>query len=126
VTVTQAPQIATVSDGLREVAQEIVDEADYAYHDFRMAIRQRADAWEKQLQISHTVARTFGRWALGFMEKSTFNLLRFAHKTVLAKDAVEFARLQIEFIDITARLCTEECEKLGQIIMSAATREAEL
>jgi hypothetical protein len=78
----------------------------------------------KQLEISHTVAKAFGRWALGFMEKSTSNLLRFAHKTVLSKDAVEFARLQIEFIDIAARLCAEESAKLGQIIMSAATREA--
>jgi hypothetical protein len=123
---TQAPQTTTVSDDLREVAQEIVDEADYAYHDFRVAIRQGADAWEKRLQISHTVARTFCRWVLGFMEKSTSNLLRFAHKTVLAEDAVEFARLQLEFIDITARLCAEESAKLGQIIMSAATRDAKL
>ena len=124
---TQTPDtIPTVPDGLREVAEEIVDEADYAYHDFRMAIRQRADAWEKQLQISHTLARTFGRWALGFMEKSTTNLLLFAHKTVLAKDAVEVVQLQIEFVDIAVRLCAEESARLGQIMMSAAMREAEL
>ena len=124
---TQVPQtIPTIPDGLREVAEEIVDEADYAYHDFRMAMRQRADAWEKQLQISHTFARTFGRWALGFMEKSTSNLLRFAHKTVLAKDAVEVVKLQIEVVDIGVRLCAEESAKLGQIMMSAATQEAEL
>jgi hypothetical protein len=125
--VTQAPQtILTIPDGLREVAEEIVDEADYAYHDFRMAIRQRADAWEKQLQISHTFARAFGRWALGFTEKSTSNLLRFAHKTVLAKDAVEIVKLQIEVVDNAVRLCAEESAKLGQIMMSAATQEAEL
>jgi hypothetical protein len=41
------------------------------------------------------------------MEKSTSNLLRFAHKIVLAEDAVEFARLQIEFINIIAKLCAE-------------------
>ncbi len=124
---TQAPQtVPTVPDGLREVAEEIVDEADYAYHDFRMAIRQRADAWEKQLQISHTFAKTFGRWALGFMEKSTSNLLRFAHKTVLAKDAVEVMQLQIEFVDTAVTLCAEESAKLGQIMMSTATREADL
>lgn len=124
---TQAPQtIPTIPDCLREVAEEIVDEADYACHDFRMAIRQRADAWEKQLLISHTFARTFGRWALGFTEKSTSNLLRFAHKTVLAKDAVEIVKLQIEAVDTAVRLCAEESARLGQIMMSAATQEAEL
>jgi hypothetical protein len=107
--VTQTPDtIPTVPDGLREVAEEIVDEADYAYHDFRMAIRQRADAWEKQLQISHAFARAIGRWALGFTEKSTSNLLRFAHK-----DAVEIVKLQIEVVDNAVRLCAEESAKLG-------------
>jgi hypothetical protein len=125
--VTQTPDtIRTVPDGLREVAEEIVDEADYAYHDLRIAVRQRADAWEKQIQLSHTLATTLGRWALRFMEKGASNLLRFAHKSVFAKDAVEVVQLQIEFIDITARLCAEESAKLGQIMMSAATREAEL
>ena len=60
------------------------------------------------------------------MEKSTSNVLRFAHKTVLAKDAVEIVQLQIEFVDISVRLCAEESAKLGQIMMSAAMREAEL
>jgi hypothetical protein len=125
--VTQAPlTIPAVRNELREVAEEIVDEADYAYHDLRMAIRQRADAWEKQMQISHALTKTFGRWALGFTEKSTFNLLRFAHKTVVAKDAAEFVQLQIEFIETSTRLCAEESAKLGQILMRATIREAEL
>lgn len=86
---TQTQTIPTVPEGLREVAKEIVDEADYAYHDLRMAITLRADAWEKQIQISHTLAKTLGRWALRFVEKSSSNLLRFSHKSVLAKDATD-------------------------------------
>lgn len=91
-----------------------------------MAIRQGADAWEKQMQISHALTKTFGRWAVGFTEKSTSNLLRFAHKTVIAKDAAEFVRFQIEFIEISARLCGEESGKLGQILMRATIQEAKL
>ena len=124
---TQAPQtIPTVADELREVAGEIVDEADYAYHDLKAAIRQQADAWEKQLQISHTLTKTFGRWALGFAEKSAFSLLRFAHKSVLARDAAELAQLQMEFIESSVRLCAEESSKLGQILVRATVREANL
>ena len=125
-TVTQTETIPNVLEGLREVEKEIVDEVDYAYHDLSMAVRQRADAWEKQIQISHTLAKTLGRWALSFMEKSSSNLLRIAQKSVLAKDAVEVVQLQIEFINITIGLCAEESAKLGQIMMSEATREAEL
>ena len=126
-TVTQAPQTTlTVPDELREVAEIIVDEADYAYHDLKMAMRQRADAWDKHMQIAHGLTKGFGRWALAFMEKSTSNLLRFAHKTVLAKDAAEFVQVQIEFIETSVRLYTEESAKLGQILMRATIREAEL
>ena len=124
---TQAPQtIPAVPDELREAAAEIVDEADYAYHDLKIAIRQRTDAWEKQMQISHAFIKTLGRWALGFTEKSTSNLLRFAHKSVIAKDAAEFVQLQIEFIETSTRLCAEESLKLGQILMRMTIREAEL
>jgi hypothetical protein len=125
--VTQAPQtIPAVPDGLREAAEEIVDEADYAYHDLKMAIRQQADAWEKQLQISHVLTKTLGRWALGFAEKGASNLLRLAHKTVVAKDAAEFVQLQKEYIETSVRLCTEESAKLGQILMRTTVREADL
>ena len=51
--------------------------------------------------------------------------LRFAHKTVLANDAVEVAQLQIEFVDTAVRLCAEESARLGQIMMSAAMRDLE-
>jgi len=126
-TVTQAPQTTlTVPDELREVAEIIVDEADYAYHDLKMAIRQRADAWDKQMQISYGFTKTFGRWALELKEKSASNLLRFAHKTVFAKDAAEFVQLQIEFIETSVRLCAEESAKLSQILLRATIREAEL
>ncbi len=124
---TQAPQtLPAVLDELREVTEEIVDEAEDAYHDFKIAIRQAAGTWEKQMQISHAVTKAIGRWAVGFTERSTSNLLRFAHKTVIAKDAAEFVRLQIEFIETSSRLCAEESGKLGQILMRATSQEAKL
>ena len=123
---TQAPEtIPAVPDELVEVAEEIVDEADYAYHDFQIAMRQAAGTWEKQMQISHAYSKAVGRWAVRFTEKSASNLLRFAHKTVIAKDAVEFVRLQIEFVETSGKLWAEEIEKLGQILIRTTVKGAE-
>ena len=78
------------------------------------------------MQIFHANSRAIGRWAVGFTEKSASNLLHFAHKTVIAKDAAEFVRLQIEFLETSGRLWAKETEKLGQILMRATVQEAEL
>src|SRR5262249_26213939 len=108
----------------REFAEGVVDEAEDAFHDYTMALRQAVATFGKQMGASQADLTSIGRTLVACFEKNLSVTFKFAHKILHARSIEEMAQLHTEFVVTQFETFVAQMAKLGQTISRAGVETA--
>src|SRR5262249_22013015 len=108
----------------REFAEEVVNEAEDAFHDYTMALRQAVATFGKQMAAGQADLTSIGRTLVACFEKNFSVTFKFAHQMLHAHNIEEMAELQMEFVATQFETFAAQMAKLGQTISKAGIETA--
>jgi hypothetical protein len=104
----------------RELAEEVVVEAEGGVHDFTTALHHSIANFGKQLSLAQNDGLAVARTAVSCAEKNFEMTFDYLHKLLRAQDLDEVVRLQIDFATAQYRLLAEQTNRLGQLMSKTA------
>ena len=108
----ELPPNFEISNELRKLAQQSVEQARKAVEDFIAAGHKAAAAMEGQTAVVQASAKSAAGRAMKFAEQNVAISFQFAQKLVHAKDVAEFVQIQNDFVKVQTAALREQAKEL--------------